>query len=45
MLQILKQILLIDKDNRNKYKMQFLNDDFIYYEKKVIQTDLPYVKK
>lgn len=28
MVQIIKQILILDKDGRNKHKMQFLNDDF-----------------
>ena len=30
MFQIIKQTLISDKDNLRKYKMQFLNDDFIY---------------
>jgi len=30
MFQIIKQILTSDKDNLSKYKMQFLNDVFIY---------------
>ena len=29
MIQIIKQILILDKDNPSKYKMQFLND-FIF---------------
>ncbi len=29
-IQIIKQILISHKDNASKYKMQFLNDDFIY---------------
>ncbi len=30
MIQIIKYILILHKDNASKYKMQFLNDDFIY---------------
>ncbi len=30
MIQIIKHILILHKDNASKYKMQFLNDDFIY---------------
>ena len=30
MFQIIKQILILEKDNPSKYKMQVLNDDFIY---------------
>lgn len=33
MLQIIKQIWIVDKDNLGKYKMQFLYDDVIYYGK------------
>ncbi len=29
-IQIIKQILILHKDNASKYKMQFLNYDFIY---------------
>lgn len=28
MVQIIKQILILDKDDPNKHKMQFLNYDF-----------------
>lgn len=31
----------IDKANTSKYKLQFLNDDFIYQEKRGIHTYLP----
>ena len=30
MIQIIKQISIFVKDNPSKYKIQFLNDDFIY---------------
>ncbi len=30
MIQIIKLILILHKDNASKYKMQFLNEDFIY---------------
>ncbi len=30
MIQIIKQILILHKDNLSKYKMQFWNKDFIY---------------
>ncbi len=30
LIQIIKQILILLKDNPSKYKMQFLNNDFIY---------------
>ncbi len=30
MIQIIKQILILHKDNPSKYKMQFWNNDFIY---------------
>lgn len=30
MLQIIKCILILDKDNLSEYKMLFLNDHFIY---------------
>lgn len=30
MFQIVKQTLILDKDNQTKCKMQFLIDDFIY---------------
>ena len=30
MFQIIKQILTIDTDKPVKYKMEFLNDDFLY---------------
>lgn len=29
MFQIIKQVLMLDKDNLSKSKMQLLNDDFI----------------
>ncbi len=29
MIRIIKQILILHKDNPNKYKMQFWNNDFI----------------
>ena len=44
MFQIIKQILISDKDNLRKYKMQFLNDDFISREK-TIQTNLALCEK
>lgn len=30
MFEIIKHILILGKYNPSKYKMQFLNDDFIY---------------
>lgn len=30
MFQIIKQMLILDKDNLSKYKIQFLHGDFIY---------------
>ncbi len=30
MIQIIKLIFILHKDNASKYKMQFLNEDFIY---------------
>lgn len=33
---IIKLILLLDKDNSSKLKMQFLHDDFIYWRKKAV---------
>ncbi len=30
MIQIIKLIVILHKDNASKYKMQFLNEDFIY---------------
>ncbi len=30
MIQIIKLILILHKDNPSKYKMQFWNNDFIY---------------
>ncbi len=30
MIQIIKHILILHKDNPSKFKMQFWNDDFIY---------------
>ena len=30
MFQIINQIMIADKENLSQYKMQFLNDDFIY---------------
>ncbi len=30
MIQVIKQILILHKDNPSKYKMQFRNNDFIY---------------
>ena len=44
MFQTIKQILISDKDNLRKYKMQFLNDDFISREK-TIQTNLALCEK
>ncbi len=29
-MQVIKQIVILHKDNASKYKMRFLNDDFIY---------------
>ncbi len=40
LIQIIKLILILHKYNAGKYKMQFLNDDFIYWGKKVVQTYL-----
>lgn len=45
MSQFIKQILIPGKNKPNKYKMQFLNEDFVYYGKKAIQTYLPCVEK
>lgn len=28
--QMIKQILMSDKDNLSKHKLEFLNDDFVY---------------
>ena len=44
MFQIIKPILISHKDNRSKYKMQFLNDDVIYLGKQ-IQTYLALCEK
>ncbi len=30
MIQIIKQVLILHKDNPGKYKMQFWNNDLIY---------------
>ncbi len=30
MIQIIKLIVILHKDNLSKYEMQFLNNDFIY---------------
>ncbi len=30
MIQIIKQIVILHKDNLSKYKMQFWNNDLIY---------------
>ncbi len=30
MIQFIKLILILHKDNLSKYKIQYLNDDFIY---------------
>lgn len=38
--QIIKRIVILDKDNTGKHKKQFLNDYFIFWEKKAIQTHL-----
>lgn len=43
--QLIKQILMLDKDNTRKSKMQFLNKDFIYKQKKAIQIYLDLCKK
>lgn len=44
MCQIIKRIVILDKDNTGKHKIQFLNDYFIiwekFWEKKAIQTHL-----
>ncbi len=40
MIQIIKQIFILHKDNPSKYKMQFWNNDFIYWGKKAVQTCL-----
>lgn len=40
MFQAIKLILVLDKDNQRKYKMQYLNYVFIYYDTKVIPTYL-----
>lgn len=40
MFQIIKHIVILDKDNPGKHKIQFLNDYFIFWEKKAIQTHL-----
>ncbi len=45
MIQIIKQILILHKDNPSKYKMQFLNNDFIYQGKKAVQTCLALCEK
>ncbi len=33
-------MLILDKDNASKYKMQFINDDFIYKGKKAVKIYL-----
>ncbi len=35
---------ILHKDNASKYKMKFLNDDFIYLGKKLSKPTWPYVK-
>ncbi len=37
--------VILHKDNASKYKMQFLNDDFIYEGNKAVQTYLALHKK
>ncbi len=37
-------MLILHKDNASKYKMQFLNNDFIYKGKKLSKPTWPYVK-
>lgn len=40
MFQLIKQILILDKNHLSKYKMRFLNDAFFLKEIKAIQTYL-----
>ncbi len=45
MIQIIKLISILHKDNPSKYKIQFWNNDLIYYGKKLSKPNWPYVKK
>ena len=45
MFQIIKLILILDKDNPSKQKIPFLNDDVIYWRKKAIQPHLALCEK
>lgn len=38
--QIMKLILILDKENQTKHTVRILNDDFFYWGGKVIQTYL-----
>lgn len=37
---MIEQILISDKDNRTKFKKQFVNNDLIYQERKPVPTNL-----
>ena len=43
--QIIKLILISDKDDLSKYKKLFLNDVFVYQGKKAIQTNMALCEK
>ena len=41
----IKLILILDKDNPSKHKIQFLNDDVIYWTQIAIQPHLALCEK